>query len=113
MKPLALAITLSILTSVTYSELARQQFPMQTLDSMAGSVLKVSARACGDAARPESDRVATGFVWRDQGTAVTALHVISGCKTIDVYYQKAKISRSAEVLKVLRRADLALLSIKN
>jgi S1-C subfamily serine protease len=93
---------------------AHQDFPMHSLDSVASSVLRIDARQCqGNAQVATMDRVATGFLWRDKNTAVTALHVVSGCPNISVYYQGLKISRSATIAKVLRKADLALLSVGN
>src|SRR5215471_59739 len=93
---------------------SEQVFPMRSLDALAPSVLRIDARQCrGDAQAEITDRVATGFLWRDKNTVVTALHVVSGCPNISVYYQGRKISRSAAIAKVLRRADLALLSVAN
>jgi S1-C subfamily serine protease len=96
-------------------DIARDDFPMHGLDAVAPSVLRIDARQCQgnvQAAAP-MDRVATGFLWRDKNTAVTALHVVTGCPNISVYYQGLKISRSATITKVLRKADLALLSVGN
>jgi hypothetical protein len=65
-------------------------------------VVKVS---CSDG------RIATGFLWTNPDTAVTALHVVAGCGNVTVYYEGQRVSRSAKVEKVLRHADLALLRI--
>jgi Trypsin-like peptidase domain len=93
---------------------ADQEFPLKSLDSVAPSVLRVEARHCRDDHQlATSDRVATGFVWRDKTTVVTAFHVVSGCPSISVYYQGRRISRPATVMKLLRRADLVLLSVGN
>jgi S1-C subfamily serine protease len=93
---------------------AHQDFPMHSLDAVASSVLRIDARQCkGNAQVAAMDRVATGFLWRDKNTAVTALHVVSGCPNISVYYQGLKLSRSATIAKVLRKADLALLTVGN
>lgn len=93
---------------------ADQEFPIKSLDSVAPSVLRIDARQChGSAQLTATDRVATGFVWRDKNTVVTALHAVSGCVNISVYYQAQKISRPATIAKVLRKADLVLLSIGN
>jgi len=91
-----------------------QDFPMHSLDLLASSVLRIDARECKSNAQVAAmDRVATGFVWRDKNTVVTALHVVTGCPNISVYYQGLKISRPARVAKVLRKADLALLYVGN
>lgn len=84
----------------------------QSLDSVAQSVLRIDARDClGNDTFLAANRSATGFIWRDKDTAITALHVVAGCSNISIYYQGKKLSRPARVLKVLRRADLVLLSI--
>ena len=77
------------------------------LPPLRASVLRVDARSC---ATP--DRVATGFLWRE-GEAVTALHAVAGCSDVWVYYEIQKLPRKAKVIRVLRRADLAILRIED
>ena len=77
------------------------------LPPIRASVLRVDARSCGT-----SDRVATGFLWHE-GEAVTALHVVAGCSDVWVYYEIQKLPRKAKVIRVLRRADLAILRIED
>jgi hypothetical protein len=79
------------------------QFDAAVYDEVKPSVVRVSC----------SDRTATGFLWTSADTAVTALHAVSGCTSITVYYEALRISRPASVTRVLRRADLALLKIAN
>ena len=80
------------------------QFPAAVYDGVKPSVIRVR---CG------TDRSATGFLWSSNDKAVTALHVVAGCTNIIVDYEGLGISRSASVAKVLRDADLALLTITN
>ncbi len=80
------------------------QFPASVYDSIKPSVLRVKCGTSG---------TATGFLWSSHDKAVTALHVVAGCANIIVDYEKLGISRSATVAKVLRDADLALLTITN
>lgn len=79
------------------------QFSASVYDEMKPSVIRVSC----------SNKAATGFLWSSPDTAVTALHVVSGCGNVTVYYEALKVSRPASVIKVLRRADLALLKISD
>lgn len=65
-------------------------------------------------------RVATGFVWGPHGSVVTDLHVVAGCPppyTV-LYFQTngsklTQIARDATVSRVLRAADLVLLTVTN
>src|ERR1039457_7219614 len=70
------------------------------LPSVQPSIVRIEARGCRT-----SDRVATGFLWRESATAVTALHVVSGCATVAVYFEIQQVSRTARVVKILKRAD--------
>ncbi len=79
------------------------QFNTAVYDEVKPSVIRITC----------SNRAATGFLWSNPDTAVTALHVVTGCGDITVYYEALKISRPASLAKVLRRADLALLKIAN
>jgi S1-C subfamily serine protease len=106
------SITLFLASTAGPIGIADQGFPIKSLDLVAPSVLRIDARQCKDNHQiVTTDRVATGFLWRDKETVVTAFHVVSGCANISVYYQGRKISRSATVTKVLRKADLVLLSV--
>lgn len=46
------------------------------------SVVEVIARNCGT-----GDRQGSGFLWLEQKSVVTALHVVSGCKSVAVRYR--------------------------
>jgi S1-C subfamily serine protease len=97
----------AIIVALLALEPARQsvafQFPASVYDEVKPSILRVSC----------ADRAATGFLWTTPDTAVTALHVVSGCGTVTVYYEGQRVQRTATVVKVLRRADLALLKISD
>ena len=79
------------------------QFDAGIYDEVKPSVVRITC----------SNRAATGFLWSSPDTAVTAWHVVDGCGNISVYYEAQKVTRSASISKVLRRADLALLKIAN
>lgn len=81
------------------------QFNEAIYDEVKPSVLRVTCSAV--------DRSATGFLWSTPDTAVTALHVVAGCGNILIYYESLRVTRPATVIKVFRRADLALLKITN
>jgi hypothetical protein len=83
----------------------------QNFATVASAVLKVTATGCAGNGGLLDGRTATAFVWRDKNTAVTALHVVSGCSHINVWYQAAKVQKSAQVTKIYRDGDLALLTI--
>lgn len=76
-------------------------------DSIRASVVKVFARECSTG----NDASATGFVWGNGDQVVTAMHSVLGCNRIDVYYEVPGASRRGTVVKVLKRADLALLKV--
>jgi hypothetical protein len=75
------------------------------MDAVAKSVLRVLASQC------PGNRFATGFIWQTPNSAVTAWHVVVGCKNVRVYYENEKIERPAHIVKLRRASDLALLSI--
>jgi S1-C subfamily serine protease len=81
------------------------QFNATVYDEVKPSVVRV---AC-----PADNRAATGFLWSNPGTAVTALHLVTGCANITVFYEVPGVQRTATIAKVLRHADLALLKIDN
>lgn len=71
------------------------------------SVVKISCY-------PESGKPweGTGFAWEHPERIVTALHVVVGCATLEVHSEGMKSSASAEVIKVLKASDLALLKLE-
>lgn len=71
----------------------------------ARSVVRVVCRLAGG-----QESRGTGFVWRSPTSIVTALHVVAGCSGIAVYSEHTGIEASATIEKVLRDADLALLT---
>jgi Trypsin-like peptidase domain len=70
------------------------------------SVVKITCRSGGD------EWVGTGFAWEKPTQIVTSLHVVAGCKGIEVESEESKDRTSAEVKKVLIASDLALLELK-
>jgi len=97
----AVGVGLAALTPVAAGPARGFQFTAAVYDQVKPSVLRVTC----------SNRSATAFLWQGQDTAVTALHVVAGCGPVSVHYEAQGVTRSAAVVKVLRRADLALLRI--
>ncbi len=77
------------------------------MDIVARSVVRVSGIQC------PANRFATGFIWQNQNSVVTAWHVVAGCKNVSVHYEKERVDRAAHIVKLRRASDLALLSIDN
>lgn len=96
----AAAAALLTPASISHADL---QFDAVVYDEVKPSIVRITC----------SNRAATGFLWSSPDTAVTAWHVVDGCGNISVYYEAQKLTRSASISKVLRRADLALLKIAN
>lgn len=69
------------------------------------SVFKVSATSCVDQQIAEG----TGFLWSSPNSVVTALHVVAGCDKIAV--TKDEQTLTATLTRVLKKADLALLTV--
>ncbi len=77
----------------------------QLREQVARSVVQVQARGC-----PGGDRVGSGFAFGPDQHVVTALHVVSGCQRISVYWEKhGGATQQARIVGVLNGADLALL----
>lgn len=76
---------------------------------LSASVLRVDATNCEG--NPRLERHASGFVYRDRASAVTAMHVVADCENLSVYYQNAKVARKAAVIHRDSDADLVLLAI--
>jgi len=93
----ALALLLQTLSALA----AGYQFSASVYDEVKRGIVRVS---CGD-------RSATGFLWSSPDTAVTAWHAVAGCGDISLYFEAQQVTRRANIAKVLRRADLALLKI--
>jgi S1-C subfamily serine protease len=104
-KTLALLPLIVLVTSRTLG--SGQSVSGSEMDAVAKSVLKITASQC------PGSRIATGFIWQGPNNAVTAWHVVVGCKAVVVYYEKAQVSRPAHIVKLRRESDLALLSIDN
>ncbi len=99
----AAAALLSSSTTVT------AQVPSAAVMNLAKrSIARVRARNCG--VNPE--RVATGFLWRDNITLVTARHVIAGCSSISVIFPATGQSFRAFPSRQLRSQDLASLRLE-
>lgn len=73
----------------------------------AKSVVKITSRFAGGKVE-----VGTGFVWSQPDYVVTALHVVAGAASIEVYSETLKKERGADILAVHQESDLALLKLK-
>ncbi len=70
------------------------------------SVVSISATGSGGTS------VGSGFVWKKSYYVVTALHVVAGAKQIEVYSETKKAGTGADLVAVIKEADLALLKLK-
>jgi hypothetical protein len=102
------AITVIFLLAGSGSLAIPQHPAIAILPGLKPSIVRVDARSCGG-----MNRIATGFLWRSSATAVTALHAVSGCTDIGVYFEIQKIARRASVVRVYNKGDLALLQISD
>src|SRR5688500_6719378 len=74
-----------------------------------GAFVRVDSAGC-----ESGPRRASGFVWNNTQTVVTALHAVAGCSSISVRYAvDGGQLRKAHVTRLVRRFDLALLTIEN
>jgi S1-C subfamily serine protease len=78
--------------------------------SVQAAVVRVDAAGCDKG----TSRSGSAFIWNSPQQAVTALHVIAGCSRLAVFYgaQGGRV-RTARPARVLRAADLALLTIED
>lgn len=99
-------IALLIMLLLPLAEVAHAgSMDAQLREQVARSVVQVQARGC-----PDGDRVASGFAFGPDQHVVTALHVVSGCQRLSVYWEKhGGATQQAQVVRVLNDADLALL----
>ncbi len=81
----------------------------EQLRAASRSVVKIECRSTGT----EDGHAATGFLWGQTNTVVTALHVVAGCNNITVYFEASGAKRRATISRVRKRADLALLEVEN
>lgn len=75
------------------------------MQAVTRSVIQVISRDC-----PEGSRTGTGFIWGNAQQAVTALHVVAGCKNVSAYFQ-GKGEVAATPSHQLPSADLVLLHL--
>jgi len=91
--------------------LAAQGLSPSLREELARSVVQVQGSGC-PASQGTERRVATGFAYGPAGHVVTANHVVTGCQRITVYWEKHNgHTQQASVVRVLPKADLALLQV--
>jgi S1-C subfamily serine protease len=83
----------------------------EILATAAPAIVRIVASLCSDG----EPRTGSGFVWNATDQVVTALHVVAGCRAVQVYYQTGYENRvkNAVVTRFLRTADLALLNVRD
>jgi hypothetical protein len=96
----------SLVSSVFCSARADDGASQQVMERASRSVVQVLARSCGQ----QPNRTASGFIWRDSATVVTAYHAVAGCSSIALYLQGTG-ETLATVERALPNADLALLKL--
>ncbi len=101
MRALVLALLLA------WGSCAMAQTPGPVLEKARQSTFRVEAARCQDG----GGRKATGFLWSDGSTVVTALHVVAGCNTLSVYSEVLKRNITAKLTHTLNAADLAMLHL--
>ncbi len=69
------------------------------------SVVRITAK------NPKGESIGTGFVWSKSTYVVTALHVVAGSDSIQVFSQDKGKGSSAKIIRVHRDSDLALLEL--
>lgn len=90
------------------STVGSAEIPHTVTEQVSKAVVLVQARKCrGDT--PERD--GTGFAYGRSEDIVTAYHVVAGCSEITLWYEHASGQpfRKADISRVLKRNDLALL----
>lgn len=78
------------------------------------AVGQFTVRVIADENRQKS-RIATGFIWPNENFVVTALHAVAGDEQVTIEYEVSDtefVARNATIEKIYRKADLALLKIK-
>lgn len=70
------------------------------------SVVKITCKT-----ETGGERVGTGFAWNSPDQVVTALHVVAGCKVINIYSEGQKTPGTATRQHAYVSADLALLKL--
>jgi hypothetical protein len=85
---------------------ANAQTPESALEKARNATFRVEASGCVG-----GNRKATGFLWSDGSTVVTALHVVAGCGTLGIYSETLKRNIDAKLVHSLNFADLAMLHL--
>lgn len=89
----------------TYGHLLEAQAWMdRELDNLSRSVVKVYAMHA-------NEKAASGFIYTSSDLVVTALHVVSGASRIQIKLSNEGALRTANIIRVLKDQDLALLRL--
>lgn len=85
----------------------------QTGENSAKSVVKIETSYIGKDRQGTPSKVvntSTGWVWNNPQWVITTLHSVAGVERIEVYAPNGK-STTAQLVRVLKEADLALLKL--
>jgi len=98
--------TVILLALAVCCPVAGAQTPEAALEKARPATFRVDAANCNG-----GNRNATGFLWSDGSTVVTALHAVAGCGTLSVYSETLGKNTVAKLARSLNSADLAMLRL--
>jgi len=98
--------TVILLTAAICCSGAGAQTPEAALEKARLATFRIDAANCNG-----GNRNATGFLWSDGSTVVTALHAVAGCGTLSVYSETLGKNTIATLTHSLNSADLAMLRL--
>lgn len=102
-------IPFSFLLSLTIvvSSAGAQVLDREQMEELSGSVVKIFAEHDNN-----REITATGFIYGDEASVVTSFHVVSGAQRVQVKFSSGGSLVAAEVVRVIKKQDLALLELK-
>jgi Trypsin-like peptidase domain len=100
-------LVLMIASLIAIQSASAQSQQLGTSKDISASVVKVWATGCP----LQQKRVGSGFVWNNNMTIVTSLHVVIGCTTLSVEYYGINIRRNATFRLASLKHDIALLTV--
>ena len=104
MRPMRVAASIFLAALTVCGE---AQTPGLMLEKARPATFRVDAADCSG-----GNRNATGFLWSDGSTVVTALHAVAGCRTLSVFSETLRQNIPATLQHSLNSADLAMLRLQ-
>jgi hypothetical protein len=86
----------------------RAQTPATMLEKARPATFRIDAAQCSG-----HDHSATGFLWSDGSTVITALHAVAGCRNLSVFSETLLRQIPATLVHSLNSADLAMLRLQS